>query len=44
MSVQGLDVKMATSSGAQGGGVDTPPGRIGVAEKPSLYRQQQHIL
>ena len=34
MSVQGLDVNMATSSGAQGGGVDTS---LGIAEKPSLY-------
>ena len=43
MSVQGLDTNMATSSGAQDGEVDVPHGRTGVAEKPSLYRQQQRI-
>lgn len=46
MSVQGLDVNMAVSSGAQAGGgeEDTPPAldTTGVAERPSLYRKQKY--
>ena len=41
MSVQGLEVNMAASSGAQAGGGEegTPPAldTTGVAERPSLY-------
>ena len=43
MSVQGLDVNMATSSGAQGGAADVLVlGRTGVAETPSLYTKHMH--
>ena len=45
MSVQGLDVNMATSSGAQWGGVDTLVfARTGVAEKFSLYKKKTNTM
>ena len=42
MSVQGLDVKVATSSGAQCGGGDELLDRMGVAGKPSLYKETKY--
>ena len=43
MSVQGLDVNMVTSSGAQGGAAGVLVlGRTGVAETLSLYTKHMH--
>lgn len=44
MSVQGLDVNTATSSGAQRGGLVTPLGRTDVPGKSSRYKQTIHMV